>query len=92
MTGDFHFHTSYNVIPLDHNGIKLEIPNNRTSLAAQWLGLHACTTGGMGPIPGCGTKIPHATWHSQKKKEKDNQKLPNTWRLNRFLNDTQAKG
>ena len=28
----------------------------------------ASTAGGTGSIPGQGTKIPHATWHSQKKK------------------------
>ena len=28
-----------------------------TSLAVQWLRLHASTTGGMGLIPGGGTKI-----------------------------------
>ena len=31
-----------------------------TSLAVQWLGLHASTTGGMGLIPSRRTKIPHA--------------------------------
>ena len=29
-----------------------------TSLAVQWLGLHASTAGGIGLIPGRGTKIP----------------------------------
>ena len=28
-----------------------------TSLAVQWLGLHASTTGGTGSIPGQGTKM-----------------------------------
>ena len=36
------------------------------SLAVQWLRLCACTAGGMGLIPGRGTKIPHATGRSQK--------------------------
>ena len=31
---------------------------NGTSLAVQWLRLHASTAGGMGSIPGLGTKIP----------------------------------
>ena len=31
-----------------------------TSLAIQWLRLHVPTVGGMGSIPGPGTKIPHA--------------------------------
>ena len=39
-----------------------------TSLAVQWLRLCASTAGGMGSIPGQGTKIPHAVWCSQKKK------------------------
>ena len=36
-----------------------------TSLVVQWLRLHAPNTGGMGSIPGQGTKIPCAatkTW------------------------------
>ena len=32
-----------------------------TSLAVQWLRLHASTAGGTDLIPGQGTKIPHAT-------------------------------
>ena len=39
-----------------------------TSLVVQWLRLHASTAGGTGSIPGQGTKIPHATQSSQKKK------------------------
>ena len=35
--------------------------NDRTSLAVQWLRLHASAAGGVGSIPGWGTKIPHAT-------------------------------
>ena len=31
-----------------------------TSLAVQWLRFGASTAGGMGSIPGWGTKIPHA--------------------------------
>ena len=30
----------------------------RTSLAVQWLGLHASTAGGTGSFPGQGAKIP----------------------------------
>ena len=41
-----------------------------TSLVVQWLRLLAPNAGGMGPIPGQGTKIPHATWHDQKKKKR----------------------
>ena len=35
----------------------------------QELRLHASTAGGVGSIPGRGTKILHATWHGQKEKE-----------------------
>ena len=38
------------------------------SLAVQWLRFHASTAGGIGSIPDQGTKIPHATWHGQKRK------------------------
>ena len=41
-----------------------------TSLVVQWLGLWASTAGGVGLIPGWGTKIPHAAWHDQKLKNK----------------------
>ena len=33
-----------------------------SSLALQWLGLHAFTRGGTGSIPGQGTKIPQTAW------------------------------
>ena len=36
-----------------------------TSLAVQWLRLCSSTAEDKGLIPGQGTKIPHATWHSQ---------------------------
>ena len=49
-----------------------------TSLAVQWLRLCASDTGGVGLIPGWGTKIPHATWSSQiKKNSQIISKLPN---------------
>ena len=35
-------------------------------LAVQWLGHCASTAGGTGSVPGWVTKIPQATWHSQK--------------------------
>ena len=38
----------------------------RTSLAVQWFRICTSTAGGMGSIPGQGTKIPNATWYSQK--------------------------
>ena len=40
-----------------------------SSLAVQWLVLHASTAGGTGLIPGQGTKIPHAMWQKKKKKK-----------------------
>ena len=39
-----------------------------TSLVGQWLRLHAFSAGGVGSIPGRGTKIPHAVWPKKKKK------------------------
>ena len=37
-----------------------------TSLAVQWLRLHASTPGGTGSTPGQGTKILHAAWPKRK--------------------------
>ena len=39
------------------------------SLAVQWLRLCKSIAGGMGSIPGGGTKVPHAEQCSQKKKK-----------------------
>ena len=53
----------------------------RTSLAVQWLRLCTSNAGGMGSIPGQGTKIPHAAWCSQKKlkiKNKAAEKIKNS--------------
>ena len=50
---------------------KLKIGN---SLVIQWLGLHIVTAKGPGSIPGGGTKIPQAAWHSQKKKKREREK------------------
>ena len=41
-----------------------------TSLEVRQLGLCVPNLGAVGSIPGQGTKIPHAAWHSQKKKKK----------------------
>ena len=41
----------------------------QNSLAVQWLGFHASTSGGTGSIPHQGTKIPHATVVQPKKKK-----------------------
>ena len=42
------------------------------SLVFQLLGLHLSIAGGMGSIPGQGTKILHAAQPGQKKKERGN--------------------
>ena len=42
----------------------------KISLAIQWLGHQAPNTGDTVSIPGQGTKIPHAAWHSQRKKKR----------------------
>ena len=44
------------------------------SLAVQWLELCASTVGGLGLIPGLGTKILHAQWNSQEKKERKKER------------------
>ena len=49
-------------MPLSCLGRKAEL---RTSLVVQWLRLHASNAGGVGLIPGRGTKIPHATQCSE---------------------------
>ena len=43
----------------------------------EWLRLGACTTRGMGSIPGQGTKIPHATWCTHNKQT--NQQTAKMW-------------
>ena len=51
----------------------------RNSLAVYGLGLCTSTVGGMGSIPGGGTKIPHAPPRSNKKKgEKKTQNKENS--------------
>ena len=45
---------------------QLKIIIYRDFPAVQWLGLSVSTAGGMGSIPGKGTKIPQATQHGQK--------------------------
>ena len=39
--------------------------DGETSLAVLWLRLRASTVGGMGSIPGWGSKILHAVLHGQ---------------------------
>ena len=61
---------------------KIQYPGN--SLVVQWLGLHAFTAEGAGSVPGWGTNIPQAEWHSQKKKKK---KIQSPWcEIKVFLN------
>ena len=43
--------------------------NLGTSLVVQWLRLHVSDAGGLGLIPGRGTKIPQAMQHGPKNKE-----------------------
>lgn len=57
--------TELNVQSFWHFLIKLL--NRGTSLAIQWLRLHASTPRGAGSIPGWGTKIPHASGLKKKK-------------------------
>ena len=45
------------------------------SLVVHWLGLHGFPDKGQGSVPGGGTKIPEATWCSQKKKSSSWVKL-----------------
>ena len=56
----------------------------RTSLVVQWLRLCASTTGGLGSIPGQGTKILHATSCNQKKKKKK-QNSRGKWTIHKWV-------
>ena len=47
---------------------KKDFKRSKTSLVAQWLRLSASIVGGMGLIPGQGTRILSAAWPGQKKK------------------------
>ena len=46
-----------------------------TSLAVQWLSFCASNAGGIGSIPGLGTKIPHAGQRGQKQGRGKGRKL-----------------
>ena len=65
---------------MDLKGIMLSEMSDRdeTSLVVQWLRLCSSTSGGLGSIPGQGTKISHATWHGQKKKKEEGRVLSHT--------------
>ena len=56
-----------------------------TSLSIQWLSLCAPTGAGMGSVPRWGTKIPHATWHHQKKKKKKGVVFENYFKIKTVL-------
>ena len=60
---------------MKHLGINLTKYIQGTSLVVQWLRLCASIAGGMGLIPGWGTKILHATQCSQKQKKKNLNKI-----------------
>ena len=40
-----------------------------TSLAVQWLRIHASNSGGTSSIPGWGSMIPHAMWWGKTNKQ-----------------------
>ena len=63
--------------PLITPGFKRHHKGN--SLAVQWLGLCASTAGGMGSIPGQGTKIPQAEQGSQKKRHCNGNEASFIW-------------
>ena len=48
-------------------------PGSRTSLAVQWLRLHAPDVGDMGLIPSWGTKLAHAAGHGQNNNKNKNK-------------------
>ena len=56
------YHSEYHLLCRTY--IKLQ--SGGISLVVQWLRLCGSTAGGTGSIPGQGTKIPPATWCSQK--------------------------
>ena len=57
-------------------------------MAVQWLRLCPSTAGGLGSIPGQGTKIPHATWYGEKKQNSGtfDVKTCHVWYIDRAQN------
>ena len=53
-----------------------------TSLVVQWLRLCVSSAGGVGSIPGQGTKIPHTK--VQQKKKKGNNQTYKTVRIHKY--------
>ena len=54
---------------LNESQTEIKIAQRRTSLVVQWFRLQAPAAGGVGLIPGQGTKIQHAIWPKKKKKD-----------------------
>ena len=72
---------------LDHDQHQESLPGIRTdrnSLVVPWLGLRASTAGGLGSIPGQGTKIPQAAWCGKKQTNKTKQNRQG--RAHRYIN------
>ena len=67
-SGNFHFFTPCPFLVTFFPPAHITFKNRRggTSLMVQWLQLRAPNAGGMGSIPGWGTKIPHATQRGPK--------------------------
>ena len=61
----------------------ISIRNKADSLAVQRLRLCASSAGGVGLIPGWGTKIPYAAQHQKKKKERE--------RINQEIRDEEKR-
>ena len=68
--------TTREVLRILFNTLWLTILKSETSLVVQWLRLCASTAGGIGSIPGWGTKIWHAVQSGQKEKEKKRKITP----------------
>ena len=67
---DFHVETDAGVSCKYTHTQGRKKPMTGTSLVVQWLRLRSPNAGGIGSIPGQGTRIPHATRWGQKKKKK----------------------
>ena len=63
----------FNIHQVKKSRLQKSVKNNSfggNSLVVQWLRLSAFTAVALSSVPGWGTKIPKATWYSQKKKKK----------------------
>ena len=62
----------FNIHQVKKSRLQKSVKNNSfwgNSLVVQWLRLGAFTAVALSSVPGWGTKIPQATWYSQKKKK-----------------------